>query len=206
RVVHDHEVVFVGGQLFRVHHVVAAEDLDLVGRERARVTLQAVVQRLGDVEELLGALDDAPLDLESNVGHERHERVVDLGDTAAERGRREMDHALALQRLGEPMNLVDETARGDRRVVGEALVPDVDELEQSRGSLPWDAARQSTKRLTNRSREPPPFRRPISSSSASAWMMAMPRPPSESSSDSSGPPSPCSNPSPVSVTSITRRS
>ena len=140
RVVHDHEVVLVGRQLFGVHDVVAAEDLDLVGGQRAGVALQAVVERLRDVEELLGALDDAPLDLEADVGHQGHERVVDLGDTAAERGRREMDHALGLQRLGEPMNLADETARGDRRVVGEALVPDVDELEQSRGSLPLRAA------------------------------------------------------------------
>src|SRR5207253_3568166 len=110
------------------------------GRERARVALQAVVQRLGDVEEFLGALDDAPLDLEPNIGHQGYKRVIDLGDTTAERGRREVDHALALQRLGEPMNLADETARGDRAVVGKALVPDIDELEQSRGSLPLRAA------------------------------------------------------------------
>ena len=34
------------------------------------------------------------------------------------------------QRLGQPMDLGDEPARDDRSVVGKALVPDVDELEQ----------------------------------------------------------------------------
>ena len=129
RVVHDHEVVVVR-ELARVQLLVAPEDLLLRLAEALRVSLQRVVDRLRDVEELLGAPDDPPLDLEARVLHQRDERVVDLGDAAAERGRRQMDDALARERLRQRADLVHQPARRDRRVVGERLVSDVDELQQ----------------------------------------------------------------------------
>ena len=69
------------------------------------------MDRLRDVEELVLAVDDPPLDVEPGVAHERNERVVDLGDAAAERGRREVEHALALERRRELADLVHEAAR-----------------------------------------------------------------------------------------------
>ena len=71
----------------------------------ARVALQAVVDRLRDVEELLVAVDDPPLDVEPGIRHQRDERVVDLRDAAAEGGRGQVDDALALEGLGEPADL-----------------------------------------------------------------------------------------------------
>ena len=53
------------------------------------------MDRLRDVEELVLAVDDPPLGVEAGVAHERHERVEDLGDAAAERGGGEMEDALA---------------------------------------------------------------------------------------------------------------
>src|ERR671935_60031 len=66
---------------------------------------------------------------EARVAHERDQRVVDLGDAAAEGRGGEMHDALALERLGELADLVHEPARRDRRVVAQGLVTDVDELE-----------------------------------------------------------------------------
>ena len=94
-----------------------------------RVALQRVVDRLRDVEELVPAVDDPPFDVEPGVPHERDERVEDLGDATAERGRREVEHPLALERRGELLDLVHEAPRGDRRVVGQELRADVDQLE-----------------------------------------------------------------------------
>ena len=131
RVVDDHEVVVVLRELRRVLRVEAGEDRLLLRGQRARRALQAVVDRLRDVEELVLAVDDPPLDVEARVRHQRHERVVDLGDAAAERGRRDVHDALALQRLGEPLDLVHQTARDQRGVVAERLVADVDEWQQT---------------------------------------------------------------------------
>ena len=60
------------------------------------------------------------------------QRVVDLGDPASERGRREVEHALPLERLGERADLVHQPAADERRVVGELLVTDVDVLKHRR--------------------------------------------------------------------------
>ena len=129
----DHEVVVVL-ELLRVLGVVAAEDLLLGLGQATLVALQRVVDRLRDGEELVGALDDPPLDVEPDVGHQRDERVVDLGDAAAERGRREVHDALAAQRLGEAVDLLHQPARRQRRIVGERLVSGVDELEHRAAS------------------------------------------------------------------------
>jgi hypothetical protein len=41
-----------------------------------------------------------------------------------------MHDALSTQRLSQPLDFVDKAARHDRPVIGEALVPGIDELEQ----------------------------------------------------------------------------
>ena len=132
RVVDDHEVVVVL-EFLRVLGVVAAEDLLLGLGQATLVALERVVDRLRDAEELVGALDDPPLDVEPRIDHQRDQRVVDLGHAAAERGRREMHDALAAQRLGETVDLLHQAARRQRRIVGEGLVSGVDELEHQRG-------------------------------------------------------------------------
>ena len=74
---------------------------------------------LRDVEELVLALDDAPVRLEPRALHQGDQRVVDLCDAAAEGRRREMADPLALERPGEPLDLRHQTAAADGRVVGE---------------------------------------------------------------------------------------
>ena len=124
RVVDDHVVEGVRERL-GVAEVVAAEDLLLLVRERARRALEGVVDRLRDVEELVLAVDDAPLGVEAGVAHERDERVEDLGDAAAESRRGEMKDALARERLGERLQLLHQPPADDRRVVRQGLVADV---------------------------------------------------------------------------------
>jgi len=128
RVVDDHEVPGAVERL-RVRAVVAAEDLLLLLGQRDVRALERVVDRLRHVEELVLAVDHLPLGLEPRVAHERDERVEDLGDAAAEGRGREVQDALALERLGERLDLIHDAAARDRRVVGEGLVPDVDRLE-----------------------------------------------------------------------------
>ena len=67
----DDDVVVVVLELPRVQLLVAGEDRALLVVEAARITLQRVVDRLRDVEEVLGAADDPPFDLEADVGHQR---------------------------------------------------------------------------------------------------------------------------------------
>ena len=102
--------------------------------------------------------------------HERDERVVDLRDTAAERRGREVDDALALERLRKPADLVHQTTSRNRGVVGKRLVSGVDELEHGLGALSngrtvaRDTARAASSAFSKRSRDPlPPARAPISS-------------------------------------------
>ena len=68
RVVDDHEVVLVRSNSCGVQLVVAPEDLLLLVVEAVRVALERVVDRLRDVEELVRAADDPPLDVEARVG------------------------------------------------------------------------------------------------------------------------------------------
>ena len=96
------------------------------------MALQSVVHQLGRVEELLAPVDHLPLALQAHVAHERHERVEDLRDPAAEGGRRDVHHALALQRLGQLADLLDQLTPADVGVVGERLVSCGDGLEHGR--------------------------------------------------------------------------
>ena len=130
-VVDDHVVVVGLRELRRVLGVVAGEDRLLLVAQRARSALQSVVDRLRDVEELVLAVDDPPLDVEARVRHQRHERVVDLRDATAERGGRHVHDAFALERLGQPLDLVHQPARDQRGVIAQRLVADVDEWQQT---------------------------------------------------------------------------
>ena len=100
RVVDDHDVPALL-EVARVHRVVALEDLPLLVRDRLLVALERVVHQLRDVEELLAPEDHVPVRVEADVAHQRHDRVEDLRDAAAERGRVDVQDALALERLRE---------------------------------------------------------------------------------------------------------
>ncbi len=121
RVVDEAHVPAVG-QLARVDLVVAAPRRPLLLVEVLRRALQRVVHQLGRVEELFAAVDHVPLAVQADVAHQRHERVEDLRDAAAEGGGRDVHHALALQRLGQLADFGDQLAPADVRVVGERLV------------------------------------------------------------------------------------
>ena len=83
--------------------------------------------------------------VEPRVLHQRDERVLDLGDAAAERRRGELEHARAGERRGELADLVHQPAGRDRRVVRKRLVTDVDELEHARGGARSASARGSSR-------------------------------------------------------------
>ena len=145
RVVDDDEVVVVL-ELARVQLLVAPEDLPLLLGQALRVSLKRVVDRLRDVPELLGALDDPPLGLEPGILHQRDQRVVDLRDTASEGRRRQVHDTLPGERLGQPLDLVHEPTRRDGRVVGERLVSGIDELEHGLGAFLETNGRENTAR------------------------------------------------------------
>ena len=133
RIVDDDEVVRVGVDLARVQLLELREHVALLRGQALRVCPAAHCGSSSSREERVGALDDPPLDREPRVLHERHERVLDLGDAAAERRRGELEHARAGKRLGELADLVHQPAGRDRRVVRKRLVTDVDELEHAAG-------------------------------------------------------------------------
>ncbi len=130
RVVDDDEVVLLRQRL-GVAPVVVLVDRALLLVEALRVSLQRVVDRLRDLEELLLAPDDPPLGLQTGVDHERKQGVVDLRDTAAERGRRQVQDAFSLERGGELQDLVHEAAADKACVIAQLLVAHVDGLQHA---------------------------------------------------------------------------
>ena len=116
-IVNDHEVVRIRVELTRIELLEAREAPALLLGQPLRVALQGVVDRLRHGEELVRPADDAPLDLEAGILHERHERVLDLGHAASESGRRQLEHAGARERLCESEDLVHQAAGRDGRVV-----------------------------------------------------------------------------------------
>ena len=105
-----------------VHLVVAQPRGPLLLVEVLRRALERVVHELGRVEELFAPVDHLPLAVQAHVAHQRHERVKDLRDAAAEGGRRDVHHALALQRLSQLADFRDQLPPADVRVVGECLM------------------------------------------------------------------------------------
>ena len=124
-------------ELAGVHLVVASQTPTAPSVRSCGCALQRVVHQLRRVEELLAPVDDLPLGVEADVAHQRHERVEDLRHAAAERGRRDVDDAQALERLGERADLLDSgrpTSACSRRGY---LCADVDGLEHA--AEPTDA-------------------------------------------------------------------
>ena len=83
----DDDVVVAPLEGFGVQTVVLAKDPPLLLIQDLRAALDGVVDGLRDVEEFVLAEDHLPLGLEARIPHERYERVEDLRDAAAERGR-----------------------------------------------------------------------------------------------------------------------
>ena len=142
----DEAHVPAAGELARVHLVVAPPGLPLLLVEILGRALQRVVHQLGRVEELLAPVDHLPLAVEPDVAHQRHERVEDLRDAAAERGRGDVHHPLALQRLGQLADFGDQLPPADVRVVGERLVAYGDGLEHAAARYLTACASSSTHR------------------------------------------------------------
>ena len=125
RVVDEDEVVVLR-ELGGVAPVDALVDLAHLVGDLERHPLQAVVEALGDVEEVVVGGQHLPLGLEADVVHQRHERVEDLGHAAAERRGVDVQDALAPQALAELDDLAVVVLEDDALVVGDRLVADVD--------------------------------------------------------------------------------
>ena len=113
----DDDVVVVTVHLGGVQLVVAVEDLPVLLGQPVRVALEGVVHELRDVEELLAPEDDVPVRLEPRVAHQGNERVEDLGDAPAHRGRRQVEHPLPPEGLGELLDLLDQRAADEVPVI-----------------------------------------------------------------------------------------
>ena len=100
-----------------VHRVELVEQLPLGGSQGGGVALEGVVQELGGVEELLLAEDHLPVGVEPDVAHQRHDRVEDLRDAAAEGGGADVEDTLPLQPLRELVDLLDQPPPDDVGVV-----------------------------------------------------------------------------------------
>ena len=80
------------------------------------------MEQLGRVVELLFAEDHVPVRIDADVAHQRHDRVEDLRDAAAERGGADVENAMAFHRLRQLANPFDCLLAGDVGVVGEGLL------------------------------------------------------------------------------------
>ena len=80
------------------------------------------MEQLGRVVELLFAEDHVPVGVDADVAHQRHDRVEDLRDAAAEGGGADVQNAVALHRLRQLANPFDRLLAGDVGVVGEGLL------------------------------------------------------------------------------------
>ena len=110
------------------------EDRPLLVAQGLLGPLQRVVEELGRVEELFFAEDHVPVRVEPDVAHQRHDRVEDLRDAAAEGGGADVQDALSLQRLGQLADLLGQLFAGDVGVVGEGLLAEGDFLKHARSS------------------------------------------------------------------------
>ncbi len=135
RVVDDDDVPFAL-QALGVHRVDLVEDLPLLVAQRLLGALQRVVEELGRVEELFLAEDHVPVSVEADVPHQRHQRVEDLRDPAAEGGSADVQHPLPFERLRELANPLGQVFADDVGVVGEGLVAEGDFLKQGWSSTP----------------------------------------------------------------------
>ena len=130
RVVDDDRVP-LAFEALGVQRVDLVEQLPLLVAERVVGSLQRVVEELGRVVELFLAEDHLPVGVEAGVPHQRHDRVEDLRDAAAERGRADVQDAVALERLRERPDLLAQLLAGDVRVIGQRLVAEGDFLKHA---------------------------------------------------------------------------
>ena len=128
RVVDDDRVP-LAFQALGVDLVDLVEDRPLLVAQRLLGALQRVVKELGRVEELFLAEDHVPVRVEPGVAHQRHDRVEDLRDAAAEGGGADVQDALAFERLGQLADPLAQLFAGDVGVVGERLLAEGDFLK-----------------------------------------------------------------------------
>ncbi len=100
-----------------------------VGVPRHVGTLERVVHRLGDGEELVAAVDDLPLGVDPEALQERHVRGQQLGDAAPVRGGVDVQDPGAPKGLGESTDALDGLGPGDLFVVTQLLFQQRDALE-----------------------------------------------------------------------------
>ncbi len=119
-VVHDDEVVFlvaIGRVLLANREILR---LHLVGDGYVH-TLQGIVEKLGDGEEIGIALQEVPLRLQSDAAHQRHQRVEQFRHPASVGRAVDVRHPRALQPLREVQDLVDDLVAGDAAVALDVL-------------------------------------------------------------------------------------
>jgi len=117
RIVDDDELI-VARKLVGVHLVVPLPDRLHLVRKLDVHSLQPVVRRLGDVEELIGALNDPPLGIKSHVDHQRHQRLQHLGHAAAVGRGVDVHDAGAPKRLGHLHDLGNSLIAHNTSIVG----------------------------------------------------------------------------------------
>ena len=100
--------------------VVREEDLERFRRQPVGLSVQRVVKRLGDLEEIGAAFEDLPADVDVELARERHEAVEDLRHAAADGGRIDHQHVALDERARQRPKLVDLGRPEQRDVVVEA--------------------------------------------------------------------------------------
>ena len=91
-------------------------------RESGRGALQRIVNRLRCVEERVRPREDEPVDVETEVVHQRHDAVQELGDAPAVRGRVHMGDPFSFESFSEGEQLVVRRLADDPAVVRELFL------------------------------------------------------------------------------------
>ena len=122
RVVDEDEVGVLKDRLQRARVLLVdiLVEVEEARREVDRIALKGVVEALRDVEEIGVPLNDLPHGLQSEVFHQGNQPHQDLGHTSAEARRVDVDDGLALQGLGQLLELLDDLASGRLRVFCES--------------------------------------------------------------------------------------
>ena len=126
----DHDEVPLALELQRVVEHAFEVDVLHVRRPLDVGALQRVVDGLGHREELVAAVDHVPFRIYSHVAQQCNMRGEQLGDAAAVRGRVEVQHPGAPQRLGQGPDPLEGSGFDDVGVVVEMLVEQRHAFEQ----------------------------------------------------------------------------
>ena len=119
RVVRQHDVGV--HELSRVLTRDVEEELLLALREIELHPLQRVVDLLGDVVEGRRRVENGPVRIHARVAEERHEVLQDFGDAAPVRSGVDVQHAAALRRLRERLQLLVALVADDLLIIGQSL-------------------------------------------------------------------------------------